>query len=648
MFAVEAYRDEQVRVLHRVGDQQVALTLQLRSGDLAERRVLQAFQEGLLPNCLYKTTLEYVVLAIRESLAGDDGQPFSASIGQGLADPVLDGLARELQERRWPRLLAQPLASTANTRRELTFWCAYDFLLRHRPTFFRTIGTLEESYLNGIRELQDGLRNAISQLQLQQSSEMEQVRQQAEHRNSSDGHATSNVHDLVAQHVSELDVVELHWRTDIEELKVRQRASYSDLTIDFFEQEMIQLDGESMDTCKEEPLGRFSGPLCPHSLSRPLSDREVDNSEFQWLPLRDDDPDRCSKHMGNGVNDPNVYSEVRTIFGPYNVFFVLRILIGDVTDTLPPVYSLGGDASATSFRKDAEAGNKGGVADGAGPQLPPEHVGLGSYRQQHFVRGAGVLGEGMGLPLLCPHARSEDTTLAESVPDVALGKQVRFPGMGFRSASLRFWPLPRLPQPVSLSPNAYADQLRGILIPIPENIPFEVSQASMLRDFAARCNRVTDLHFPPLSEQLADVRAATEGAPLKVGDYYCTRHSNLGGTAQVAFHLLINSNEFPASDDVPPVLHRGLRRLISECHRCHIAELSLPLLMVDSGASESSLSYAVAQRRSENMLRALKGALARLAEELAPSELPELKVINLMLPATAAQSIKAGIPSVAE
>ena len=48
---------------------------------------------------------------------------------------------------------------------DLTFWCAYDFLLRHRPMFFRTIGTLEESYLKGIRELRAGRAVAISELQ---------------------------------------------------------------------------------------------------------------------------------------------------------------------------------------------------------------------------------------------------------------------------------------------------------------------------------------------------------------------------------------------------------------------------------------------------------------------------------------------------
>ena len=81
------------------------------------------------------------------------------------------------------------------------------------------------------------------------------------------------------------------------------------------------------------------------------------------------------------------------------------------------------------------------------------------------------------------------------------------------------WGPPRLPPPVVLSPNAYADHLRGLVIPTPENLNFEVTQAVMLREFASRCNRVTDLHFAPLTEQLQAVNRSTASAPLKSGDY---------------------------------------------------------------------------------------------------------------------------------
>jgi len=219
-------------------------------------------------------------------------------------------------------------------------------------------------------------------------------------------------------------------------------------------------------------------------------------------------------------------------------------------------------------------------------------------------------------------------------------------GNAFRSRSLRFWDPPALPPAVRLSPNAYAERLRGLIVPTPENLKFEA--AVMARELAAQCERVTDLHFPPLQEQLDSVQALTKSAPLRNGDYFCTRHSNLAGKVQVAFHLLTPSSEGHAEDEVSTATHRALKRIVCDCHRCHVAELSLPLLLLDIGQTESSLPYVMAKRRADNALRALKGALTRFVEELAPSETSELQVLNLVLPASCAQRVNAGLPSVAE
>jgi len=218
----------------------------------------------------------------------------------------------------------------------------------------------------------------------------------------------------------------------------------------------------------------------------------------------------------------------------------------------------------------------------------------------------------------------------------------------YQSPSLQFWGVPAMPKTVRLSSNAYAARLRGLVIPTPENLKFDAGQAVMLREFTNRCDEITDLHFPPIREQLELVKDATQETPLRASDYFCTRNSNQGGYVQVAFHLLMSSSDAPATDEVPASIHRAIKRIICDCHRCHVVELSLPLLLLDIGTSESSLPYAVAQRRCENALRALKGALTRLAEELAPSESPELQVINLVLPQSCAASVNAAVPSVAE
>lgn len=681
MFPVEASRELQVRVFHRLGARQYVLTLQLQSGDSVHTRVLDAFQQGRLPACLYRPTLEYAVLAVRESLSDHETpQPLpppsagcpvvgsGAALGEGLLD---------LEERRWPQPLACSPDRPAPTRDAL-FWRAYDFLLRHRPAFFRTIGTLEESYLKGVRELQAGRLAAISELQRCQSIEMEKKRQQAE--KAAEGEVeecvSRDVQSLVAQHVSEIDAIELHWRTEIEQLKVRQKASYCDLIVDFFEQEIEQI-GEVQETCEGGAEGgptswscirsratRIGIPLCTKNLACPLLPRvsttksatsllvasKMGASETPPLTTVDEiagmgAPDDPRPPRNNRLltmpRETRLLecAEVRALFGHQRVFFVLRLWVGDIMDLLQEV-----SLPAEPGSSDSWAAND---ADGAGPQLPPGLLGFPSYGHGYFARSSGLPVEGIGWPQI-PASAFGGAPVGVGVSAIATHGLNKGQGV-FRSPSLRFWDPPSLPPPVRLSPNAYASRLRGLVIPTPENLRFEALQAVMLREFASRCDKATDLHFPPLLAQLRLARAAARGgAPLRSGDYLCTRHSNLGGTVQAAFHLLTGSSEAPASDEVPAATHRALKRIVCDCHRCHVAELSLPLLLLDLGASESSLPYAVAQRRAENALRALKGALTRLAEELAPSEVPGLQVLNLVLPPSCAQSIKPGIPTVSE
>lgn len=235
MFPVEAPKDLTLRILHRLGHQQYIITLHLHRGDDVKTKVLQVFQHGQLPGCFYRPTLEYTVLAARESLSSVSIPMSTDVLGSKSSSAFLTCLLPERASYDWPLLTC-----SKTSERDLKFWYAYDFLLRHRPGFFRTIGTLEESYLKGIHELQEGRVAAISSLQQCQSTEMEKVRRDAELAAHEKGNL-QHVQVLVAQHVGELDRVESHWRTEIEQLKVWQRASYMDLVIDFFDQEMEQL-----------------------------------------------------------------------------------------------------------------------------------------------------------------------------------------------------------------------------------------------------------------------------------------------------------------------------------------------------------------------------------------------------------------------
>lgn len=655
MTSVEAPKELQVRIFNRLGNHQYVFTLHLQGGDDVQTRVLEVFQQGHLPGCLYRSTLEYAVLAVRESLvdAAESLQTVltpanttelpTAAIHSGRK--ALEGVLLDIEERQWPKLKESGIDLSKPTK-EMFFWCAYDFLLRHRPRFFRTIGTLEESYLKGNRDLQVGRMQSIQALHFRQSIEMERVRVQAEE--GAQEHVSRDVQFLVAQHVSELDAVELHWRTEIEELKVRQKASYRELVVDRFEQDVGQIrqvrerrpfDVESSDSDGASDGGSRPGAAMTN-LARPLlrpsmaSAHAAEAAAFldaEQALLSGDMPEQTEDNPENPSGRLQAWAEVRTVFGQRKVFFVLRLWVGDILDLLQPAETL--EIPTEDY------------CDGAGPQLPPELVGLGSYGYEYFVRGSAL--PERCRPMFHP-PRSLDAFGLRHVPrDAKLDAPSKERSV-YQSPSLQFWGVPAMPKTVRLSSNAYAARLRGLVIPTPENLKFDAGQAVMLREFTNRCDEVTDLHFPPIREQLELVKDATHETPLRASDYFCTRNSNQGGYVQVAFHLLMSSSDAPATDEVPASIHRAIKRIICDCHRCHVVELSLPLLLLDIGTSESSLPYAVAQRRCENALRALKGALTRLAEELAPSESPELQVINLVLPHSCAASVNAAVPSVAE
>ncbi|CAJ1392633.1 unnamed protein product [Effrenium voratum] len=517
---MQAPRDIPLRVLHRLGADQLLLSLQLWEGDDVLSRILQAYRAGQLPSCFFQQTLEYVAVALREALS-DDGREAPIDLGRNWLSAVsavsavsAAADAEKESSPKWKRAVLAP--------QDATFWSAYDFLLRHRPSFFRTIGALEASNLRAVRELFLGRASAISELQRCQSMEMERVRQQTEES----AESVPDIQVLVGQHVSEIDALELHWQSEIEQLMTKQKASYRDLVVDFFDQERLNqvpqptLPGRTADTADEDSL------------------------------------------LDEGSPNLSKICEVRTVFG--QAFFVLRLWVGDLMDFV--------DLDTDT------------VVDDAGPQLPEGFLGLGSYDVNE-----------------------------RRTPKLQSAEPLQSDSSVFQSASLRFWKTPRFPC-LHLSPSAYAERLRGLLIPVPENLPLD---GGALRDFAARCHKETDFHFPSLEEQLAAVR------PLQKGDYACTRHSNLG--LQVTFHLASDEG-----DELIPAMHRALRRICHDCHRSHVAELTLPLQLDKAGASRP--------RRAENVLRALKGALAALAERLegqGAHASSGLELVNLVLPAAA-------------
>eukprot|EP00397_Hematodinium_sp_SG-2012_P063864 GEMP01089082.1.p1 GENE.GEMP01089082.1~~GEMP01089082.1.p1 ORF type:complete len:150 (+),score=30.81 GEMP01089082.1:408-857(+) len=118
-------------------------------------------------------------------------------------------------------------------------------------------------------------------------------------------------------------------------------------------------------------------------------------------------------------------------------------------------------------------------------------------------------------------------------------------------------------------------------------------------------------------------------APLKPGAFICTRHSNLGGSAQVIFHTLVpDATETNALSD--PV-RRSLERIVETADAGGVCSLWVPALLMDAtGVSLSAMPYENARTRIEVVVNSLRSSMDKLGDN------GSLKVVNIILPSTAA------------
>merc|ERR1719343_1153680 len=83
------------------------------------------------------------------------------------------------------------------------------------------------------------------------------------------------------------------------------------------------------------------------------------------------------------------FAEVRAVFGLHQrAFFILRLWTGEIMDLVasssPKTEEAGSAAAGVTERSWAASVD----ADGVGPQLPPEALGLASYGHRFFARSA--------------------------------------------------------------------------------------------------------------------------------------------------------------------------------------------------------------------------------------------------------------------
>ena len=148
------------------------------------------------------------------------------------------------------------------------------------------------------------------------------------------------------------------------------------------------------------------------------------------------------------------------------------------------------------------------------------------------------------------------------------------------------------------------------------------------------CRASTEFHFDEISEQIRNIRNSHSTNPLKQGDFFVTKHSNLADI-QVVFHLIVDS---PNSTSIDVLLTQnssilvGLKNILQIAAQFDVENLTIPLFLL----SESEILAPESQNvvsRAEVVLQSIKNFLTQRQTE-------ELKTITLAISSSKATSAK--------
>lgn len=128
---------------------------------------------------------------------------------------------------------------------------------------------------------------------------------------------------------------------------------------------------------------------------------------------------------------------------------------------------------------------------------------------------------------------------------------------------------PATPQLLQTTLGLYSNDLCGLVL-MSDNL----IRSRAAKDFLKICQRSTDFHFSPVTDQLESVQDKS----MRLGDFYITRHSNLS-QVHVIFHMM--SDDVLRAGEVnsrhPVVL--GLRNILKTACSNDVTSLTIPLLL---------------------------------------------------------------------
>eukprot|EP00730_Choanoeca_flexa_P002260 TRINITY_DN10978_c0_g1_i2.p1 TRINITY_DN10978_c0_g1~~TRINITY_DN10978_c0_g1_i2.p1 ORF type:complete len:603 (+),score=146.94 TRINITY_DN10978_c0_g1_i2:159-1967(+) len=158
---------------------------------------------------------------------------------------------------------------------------------------------------------------------------------------------------------------------------------------------------------------------------------------------------------------------------------------------------------------------------------------------------------------------------------------------------------------LAIAMSLYSNSLNAMVITVDKKLS---SYTGTKKEFAAVCEKATDLHFPELPEQLeqlqVDLGDSNEEASLKPGDCYITRHSNLTDV-HVVFHLVVDAQVNSDRLNTQSRMMTGLRNIVRCVFQNNINTVTIPLLLVHE--QPEGVDRRWCEKRCELLLKTLKG-----------------------------------------
>ncbi|CAG8475851.1 4584_t:CDS:2 [Paraglomus occultum] len=193
----------------------------------------------------------------------------------------------------------------------------------------------------------------------------------------------------------------------------------------------------------------------------------------------------------------------------------------------------------------------------------------------------------------------------------------------------------------------YSQNLTAVVLLLtPKDWPKYKLGQSANAEFFQRCKESTEFHFDDIDYQLKLIeedfmRSASDDAiPIREGDFFITRHSNLP-LVHIVFHLVIDFESIERSEisQRSPVI-AGLRNILRTVNRFDITAISIPFLLLPSNVdvfADLSVDENILYKRGELVLKCTKGFMienSRVPKHVTEKE-HETKTVQFLLPKSA-------------